>query len=832
MIITGGRKLTISFAIAVATALACPVLAAPQGAADQTATPETAKSGAKKKDAKKEPKTEAKAAPAAKKPDAGKHAASKTTAKTAEAPKAKPEPKPAQQQNATIPLPPARPKVMSTASAPPGNGAERLRGAVAAPVAAGFTPTLPATLTPSIVAPITPSVPIPGVTPKDPPKFPALAALPPADRAPAQAEPRAASMSENDLANVKRAIELIRGNDAAGATRLEDQISDPAARKLVEWLILRGDNNGVDSPRYIAFANANPNWPSIVMLRRRAESMMWFERTEAAKVRTFYTHLKPMSPKGSFVLARALLAAGDRGRAATYVREAWRTENFPADLETQARDTFGDMITVADDKARMDHRLYAEDTETAMRAANRLGGVQVTLAKACAAVTAKSDTAKSALEAVPTDARSDPLYIFCRAQWLRRQDKIAEAGELMLTAPRDPALLRSLDDWWIERRLLARKLLDIGDPKTAYLVASHAATPVKELLRGDCHFTAGWIALRFLNDPTAAAPHFAHIADGTRHPTTLARASYWLGRTADAANRPREARAHYEAAARNSASYYGQIARAHLGLPELGLRPLPVLSAEQRASLRMHDIVRGAEMLYALNERDLIAVMMAELGDKSEEPGVLQMVGELGVKYQDARGLALMGRYALGRGYTVEHFAFPTVGLPTYTPIGAPVEPALAYSIARQESGFNPKIVSSANAMGLMQVTPEAGKHIAKRYKVTYDQKRLLSDQVYNLQMGAAELGENLQSYRGSYIMAFAAYNAGSGRVREWVARYGDPRDPAVDPIDWVERIPFTETRNYVQRVLENLQVYRVKFGGSTKLMMGADLRRGSAAAN
>jgi soluble lytic murein transglycosylase len=821
---SGRHTLTVLLAVAGAIAVGCP--AHPVAAQDNAVNTKTESKPTAKKDAAKKDTKAAK--PAAKKTETSKAAASPNTKASASS---------APQPLATVPLPTARPPVMSTASASADGGRlDKLRSAIAAPVAAGFTPPIPSALMPTAAAPITPPAQIPGQVPataaQPAPKLPQFAALPPADRAPPQAESRAPSVSETDLATVKRALEHIRKGESTAATKLEDEISDPSARKLVEWLILRSDNNGVDSPRYAAFAAANPNWPSVVMLRRRAESMMWFERPEAAKARAFFTHHKPMSPKGNFVLARALLTQGDRAGAANYVRQAWRSENFPADLETQARDTFGDLITVADDKARMDHRLYAEDGETAMRSANRLGGVQLALAKACVGVIGKVDNAKHLLEAVPAEARNDPLFIFCKAQWLRRQDKIAEAGELMLTAPRDPTLLRSLDDWWIERRLLARKLLDIGDPKTAYLIASHAATPQKELLRGDCHFTAGWIALRFLNDPTSAAQHFAHIADGTRHPTTLARASYWLGRTADAAGRPREARAHYETAARYSASYYGQIARAHLGLPELGLRPLPALSAEQRASLRMHDIVRGVETLYALGERDLVAVMMAELGDKSEEAGVLQMVGELGIKYQDARGLALMGRYALGRGFSVEHFAFPTVGLPQYTSIGLPVEHALAYSIARQESGFNPKIVSSANAMGLMQVTPEAGKHIAKKYNVTYDQKRLLSDQVYNLQIGAAELGENLQNYRGSYIMAFAAYNAGSGRVRDWVARYGDPRDPAVDPIDWVERIPFTETRNYVQRVLENLQIYRVKFGGSTKLMMGADLRRGAAGAN
>ena len=161
--------------------------------------------------------------------------------------------------------------------------------------------------------------------------------------------------------------------------------------------------------------------------------------------------------------------------------------------------------------------------------------------------------------------------------------------------------------------------------------------------------------------------------------------------------------------------------------------------------------------------------------------------------------------------------------------MGPAVDPSLVYSIARQESIFNPRTLSSAKAMGLMQVTPEAGRYVSKKFGVAFDVKRLMSDQVYNVQLGAAELGDLIVDYRGSYILSFVGYNAGRGRVRDWVARYGDPRDPKVDPIDWVERIPFSETRNYVQRVMENLQVYRVRFGGGSKLMIEADLRRGTS---
>jgi len=191
--------------------------------------------------------------------------------------------------------------------------------------------------------------------------------------------------------------------------------------------------------------------------------------------------------------------------------------------------------------------------------------------------------------------------------------------------------------------------------------------------------------------------------------------------------------------------------------------------------------------------------------------------------------MLLLGKGALGRGLPLDHYAYPVVGLPDYTPIAPPVEPAVTYSIARQESHFNQKVVSIAHAMGLMQVTPAAAQDTAKRYKATYNKARLLSDPVYNMQMGAAELAMLLNTYNGSYLMTFGGYNAGRGRVRQWVAAYGDPRDPKVDPVDWAERIPIAETRNYVQRIMENLQVYRARFGGGSKLLIEADLKRGAS---
>jgi len=412
-------------------------------------------------------------------------------------------------------------------------------------------------------------------------------------------------------------------------------------------------------------------------------------------------------------------------------------------------------------------------------------------------------------------------------QWLRKDNKSEEAGKLILTAPKDPDALVDLDQWWLERRLLVRKLLDDNDAHTAYRVAREATSPPRGNYRVDQHFTAGWIALRYLHDPATAAAHFAQISDGTNNPHALARGGYWQGRAAEAMGQRAQAQSFYEVAAQHTATYYGQLARARLGLPDLGLRGPPSFTPEERNVLSNLEVVRAVEILYALDERDMLASIYAELGESGTDVAGLAALGEVAGKHGDGRAMLLLGQSAHGRGLPLDYYAYPIVGLPNYQPIAPPIEEAVTYSIARQESHFNQKVVSTAHAMGFMQVTPASAIDTAKRYKVTYNRTRLLSDPVYNMQMGTAELSMLLSGYNGSYLLTFAGYNAGRGRVRQWIAAYGDPRDPKVDPVDWAERIPIAETRNYVQRIMENLQVYRARFGGGSKLVIEADLKRG-----
>ena len=622
------------------------------------------------------------------------------------------------------------------------------------------------------------------------------------------ARPAAASLPP-DLAATKQAIELVRQGKASDATPIETLIGDPVAQKLVEWTLLRNPESEVRLERYAAFIRANPNWPSIPLLRRRAEAKLWQDRRDAATVRRFFGEEQPTSPLGRLAFARTLKAEGNRAGAAREVRPVWRSAELSAELEAAVLDEFRDELTRADHTARMDWRISAKDFGAAMRTAKRLGDDEVAIVKACAAAEADSTKAGALLDAVPSEARGDMSFTLCRLHWLVRHNEFPAAATLVLAASFEDLRRQDTDEWWRERRLLTRGLIDLGDSETAYRVVREAAPPANPYYRAEFHFMAGWIALRFLTDPATALTHFALVDEGSVDPIVRARAAYWRGRAAEAASQFEEMRAQYEAAARHPTAYYGQLARARLGFGEIALRDPPPEPVHGIA----RELLRAADILYMIGERDLIASFVTDLANESSDAATIGALGQLTAHYNDARAMLLVGKTALARGLAMDQYAFPDIGVPPYSPIGPPLDLSIVYSIVRTESAFDQRDQSPAKAVGLMQVTPEAGRDTAKRFGVTYDWNGLVSDPVYNTQMGAAEVAALLKEYRGSYVMTFAGYNAGRGRVRQWVAQHGDPRDPKVDAVDWVERIPLAETRNYVQRVMENLQVYRARFG-------------------
>lgn len=622
-----------------------------------------------------------------------------------------------------------------------------------------------------------------------------------------------APVLSGEMGVLRNAVTLAKSGRGKEALSAASTLDDPVARLLVTWLVIRNAPNDLGFDGIASFISEKPYWPTQSTLRRKAEAVLYAEKRSPAVVRNFFGDQVPLTGPGKIALARALAASGDRQMVAALVRDAYRTDDLSDSSEAALLSEFGPLITRADHKARADKFSYKPDPARALRAAERAGSDVVALTRARLAVARKQADGPALLAQVPMTLSNDPAYLFAKSQVARRAGRSQDAAQALLGAPDSAEAQVDTDEWWIERRLVSRELLDGGNPQLAYKVAAAAQTATSNNYRAEQAFTAGWIALRFLNDPRRAAQHFAQIDQQQEHPITLSRAAYWQGRAAEAMGDTGTARARYEAAARHSTTYYGQMARARLGQQQVALRRESEPSAQTKAKFDRIEVVRALKMLYAIGDRDTPLTIYYDMAWRMEDSSYLVLMAQLAKENNDPRGALAVGKEALAEGHPLEYSAFPAFGLPAYTAIGNPVDKAMVYAVARQESQFDWRTLSNAKAMGLMQVTPAAGREVAKQTGVAYNEQRLMSDMSYNVQFGAAELGDLMQAYGGNPILVFAAYNAGRGSVRKWFERYGDPRDKDVDPVDWVECIPFAETRNYVQRVMENYLVYRQRFG-------------------
>src|SRR5215213_2698281 len=406
---------------------------------------------------------------------------------------------------------------------------------------------------------------------------------------------------------LRRAIELFRKGDMAGGDRVQAGLTDPVERSLSEWVAVRF--GWVSFERIAAFGRHHPDWPVMAPLDRRAEEALLVARKPAAVVRAFFAEQQPTSAAGKVALALALKSDGLENEAAALVRDAWRNDTFGREFEAKILGLFPGVLTQVDHRDRMERFLFKEDWASALRAASSVSKEYVLLAKARIAVGQNADDAQKALDAVPPLLRYETSYLFAKVRFLRRRDKLDEAVQVLADVSRDPDILADGDGWWVERRIVARELLDRGDALAAYaIVRDHAAESAEK--RVDAEFHAGWIALRFLNHPATAASHFADAAKVAAKPISAARIAYWQGRAAEAFGTHDDARRFYEKAAGYSITYYGQLARAKLGLPEVQLR---TIEAGDRLAFEPLVVARAVKRLYEAGLRDVASVLCADL---------------------------------------------------------------------------------------------------------------------------------------------------------------------------------------------------------------------------
>lgn len=608
-----------------------------------------------------------------------------------------------------------------------------------------------------------------------------------------------------DLTGLREGLDAYRHGDLAKGDAAAATAKDPLVATALEWTALRLRPLEAGPRRIARFIATHPGWPGTEWLRKHAELALYAAHLPAKTVIETFGAAEPVTPAGRVALATALLDEGETARANDLARKIWREDRLNTSQEGALRKKFGAALTPADSARRASRLAYDEQFSAALRAAALAGPDAVALIQIRAAAERGVSTDKTFADAPPA-VKNDAGLIFAKIKHLLHHKKYAEAGALMLTAPRDPATVVDGDTWWEERRNLARKLLDAGDALTAYKIcAGHAAEANDKQIEAEFH--AGWIALRYLDKPDLAVPHFDKAMQIARTPISRARAAYWRGRAAEAEKG--DAAAYYEKAAADSATFYGQLARLRLGRSDTPIRfaPLPAEGA------RRDESVRVIELLYAAGAKD-VAVPLVYLAAKSvEAPEQMAALASVVVKDRDAKVSLTFGKLAAQNGHPIDDVAFPTYGVPQFAPYENSASLPVVYSIARQESAFDPKALSHAGAMGLMQMIASTARSTARRVGVAFEARRMTADPVFNAQLGAAHLGDLLKEQRNSLILTFAAYNAGGRRVKEWIAAHGDPRDASVDPIDWIERIPFSETRNYVQRVLENLTIYRARLG-------------------
>lgn len=620
------------------------------------------------------------------------------------------------------------------------------------------------------------------------------------------------------------AVKAIEADNPAQAERHAAQLRDPAQREAVEWLLAVDAPKHFGSERLLTYLGENSEWPEADKIRRRLEGSFYAGRGKPEDALRYFEAYPPLSTAGEIGRAAALKAAGQAEAAAAEARRLWREASLSDGEEQRLLALFEDDLTRADHKRRMDLMLYRDRTKSAMRAAGFLSTGEKALAAARIAADEKRSNALGLIAKLAPEQARDPGALFARMRVLRRAGRTLDAALLAASAPKSADALVSPEAWWEERRVLSRELLEEGLPHLAYtVVKSHLAR--EREAASDAEFHAGWIALLHMNAPEKALPHFLAVADIATSPISNARALYWIARAHEGKGDEAAARQAFAAAAQFPYTYYGQLAAEQIGQnPNLrAVLVQPDRDAIPEAPRRALDLFER------IGRRELAIRLAVSLGRSLEEPAAVAALSErvrlLGDPFQAIR----IAKRTVYRKNVFLAEAFPTDVLPNDGQNEAGVEPALVHAIVRQESEFKVNAGSPVGAQGLMQLMPGTARDMAKATGQPYDKGRLMSDAAYNVSLGSAYLAKRIDGLQGSYIMAAAAYNAGIGRVLEWKGRFGDPRRDHVDPIDWIERIPFTETRNYVQRVMENLMVYRQLLPASTAAMdMGRSAVRGN----
>jgi soluble lytic murein transglycosylase len=613
------------------------------------------------------------------------------------------------------------------------------------------------------------------------------------------------------------AITAARGGDWAQAYARAGQTSDPLAQKIVRWLDYTRSSPGGRFAEIAGFIEQNPDWPLQKVLRRRAEEAMEGESDDTAA--DWLKRHPPISGAGQARAAEIMINRGNVEAGTAALRTAWVEGDFTVAEERGLLVRFSDTLRPEDHRKRFDRLEWDGQADAARRMLALVPADYRVVAEARLALAGNAANLDAVLARVPASLRTDPGLAFEEARWRRKKDDYDAAAQLLLAhddTPVRPAL------WWSERLLVARRLLAAGNTDIAYRLVQHRSTD--DSATSEAEFLSGYIALRYKKDASLAFDHFAHIVAQVTSPYAKARADYWGGRAAQAAGKPDLAAKWYAAGAEHMVTFYGQLSAHQLGR-DAPPHPVPEPRPDRAAQARFNalELVRAAQLFFGAGDREHAKAFLMQLADGAKTPLDFAMLASLAESHGRIDQAIAVARRAIDAGMPLMVHGYPVTALPE----GGIAEHPLLLAIVRQESAFAPDAMSRVGARGLMQLMPGTAAGVAKKLELPYSLDRLTTDGLYNVTLGRSYVEKLMDDFGGSYALAIAAYNAGPGRVRQWLHDFGDPRGRDISMVDWIEMIPFTETRRYVQRVLENLQIYRGQSGPSaTAFSLASDLAR------
>jgi soluble lytic murein transglycosylase len=626
------------------------------------------------------------------------------------------------------------------------------------------------------------------------------------------------ALSQGDRQLYQNAFQAAHNGDWTVAWRDAGKAHDPLLAKVLRWLDLSHGASGARFGEIVDFINANPDWPGQLALRQRAEEAL--ASSTPPGLAQWFLRFPPVTAVGKLRQAEIWLAAGHVDEANERIREVWIKGDLGVFDEKSLLQRFPGVLRHVDDVQRLDRLLWDGQVEASRRMMAQLGGDYRLLGEARLRLAEMEPGADRWVAKVPAAMQNDPGLLFERMRWRARRDRYEEAIAILDHPPQD--LVRPAA-WAAERQGLVRHALAGGDISVAYRLASqHGLTTGSAFT--ELEFLAGWVALRFLREPETAYNHFVRLYDDAKAPSSAARGAYWAARAAEAMRFHQLSVAWYATAAEQVTTYYGQLAATAVGevsVARVVAEPKP--SPADIVTFDKLELVQVAQLLGEIGANDQMRPFLLRLSELSKSPAEHVLVARLAAKLERPDLAVAVAKRASYAGVSLVAEGYPLTELPP----GGNAEQPLVLAMARQESAFDRQAVSSAGARGLMQLMPATARHVAKVLRLPFSASRLTADGPYNITLGRSYLDGLLDDFSGSYVLAIAGYNAGPGRVRQWIREFGDPRRKGVDMVDWIESIPVNETRNYVQRVLENLQVYRLRLGDhGLAFSLASDLKR------